>query len=144
MSTTAARHTNTAAQTRALARILGYDPAAKTRKRLADGTILISYIPAWEQGRKQKDGSYLKGPGRSFTYAIHKDGRLCGHGYKDCGCGQGQDETQAARSTTLAATGKLAAARKQAAQAAARKTAAAKRQPRKRTTAAPAAQEAAA
>lgn len=78
--------------------------------RLADGTITFRAIPGWEIGRTHQ-GTFIPGPARSFTYALHPSGRICGHGYKDCGCGHGAEETTAAQ-TAWNAGGKQDYARK--------------------------------
>ena len=79
-----------------------------------DGAILFRAVPGWEIGREH-NGTFIPGPARAFTYQLHADGRLCGHGYKDCGCGHGADETTAAQQAwTTEAQGKWVASLKPA------------------------------
>lgn len=82
----------------------------KITGRKEDGSIIFRAAPGWEIGRTHK-GTFIPGPGRSFTYRLHKDGRLCGHGYKDCGCGHGAQETATAQAA-WAAGGKTAYAQR--------------------------------
>ena len=61
--------------------ILGYDAGATFKRPDADGDIIATYVPKWEQGR-MKDGEFAKGPGRRFVYLVDRGGHLSGHGFK--------------------------------------------------------------
>lgn len=104
---------NTAAQTRllgawdkrlaALAKLARKPALARITitGRKEDGSIIFKAAPGWEIGRTH-GGTFIPGPGRIFSYRLHADGRICGHGYKDCGCGHGSEETTAAQAAWTA------------------------------------------
>lgn len=141
---------NTPAQTRLLAswekRLaalaqLARKPALATLRiigRKADGSIIFKATPGWEIGRTHA-GTFIPGPARSFTYRLHPTGRLCGHGYSDCGCGHGSQETSTAQAAWSAGgkdawSGKLKPAQREARGLKGSKPAQGKRTPTAKTT----------